>query len=102
MAAFVLCGAMARKIVRKRTREPTPEDIQATAETYKRLRQERAKVKPTPAMYLIKPKSPPAKRSKKQHQQEQIRKRGKGSGSGNAKSSGSKDVVVLSDVEGSE
>ena len=102
MAAFVLCGAMARKVGQNKESEPAPEDMQATKERYRRLRQVRDKLKPTPAMFLIKPKSPPAKRSKKQHQEEHIRRRGKGSGSGTAKSSGSKDVVVLSDVEGSE
>ena len=87
-------------------RKTNEDDYKAARDTVDRLRllhtNKGAKVKPAPELYKIKPKSPPAKRSKKQYQQEQIRKRGKGSSSGNAKSSGSKDVVVLSDVEGSE
>ena len=108
VAAVVLCGAMARASEKgKKTRDPTAADIQAAGETVRRLqaarktkadkqRQVRDTLKPTAA------KSPPAKRSKKQHQQEHIRRRGSGSGSGTAKPSGTTDVVVLSDVEGSE
>ena len=108
MAAVVLCGAMARASEKeKKVRAMTAAYIQEAGETVRRLQaarktkadkqgQVRDTLEPTAA------KSPPAKRSKKQHQQEHIRRRGSGSGSGTAKSSGSKDVVVLSDVEGSE